>query len=101
MMLNWAGKKVAYNLEDIINETGRRNVWTVNMEKGRLTVELKQTDVEMYQALLARALVYAASITGKKQVIKEMEHVNKNTKPEVMSYIRSLGLDELYKDLLN
>jgi serine/threonine protein kinase len=101
LMMNWAGKKVAQYLEDIINETGRRNVWAVNMEKGQVTVELKQTDIEAYQALMARGMVYAASVIGKKQVIKEIEYVNKNTSANVLNFVRTLGLDKLYTDLLD
>jgi serine/threonine protein kinase len=98
---NWGGKRVANHFESIINETGRRNVWTVHMEKGKIEVELKQSDIDMYKALLARGLGYAAHILGKKQVIKEMEYVNKNTPPYVLSFVQSLGLDELYNEILD
>ncbi len=101
LMVNWAGPKVARYLEDIINETGRRNVWPVHMEKGRISVELKKTDLEVYQALLTRGMVYAASIIGKQQVIKEMEYVNKNTNPAVLAYVQSLGMGGLYDILLD
>jgi serine/threonine protein kinase len=101
LMANWAGPRVARNLEDIINETGRRNVWPVTMTKGRVTVELKSTDLEVYQALLTRGMVYAANIIGTQQVIKEMEYVNKNTKPSVFSYVQTLGMDRLYDVLLS
>lgn len=101
LMINWAGKGVAGYLDDIINETGRRNVWPVSMEKGKVTIELKQTDIGVYQALLARGMTYAASIIGEDQVIKEMEYVNKNTSPNVLNFVQTLGLDELFNDLLD
>lgn len=101
LMVNWAGKKVAVYMQDIINETAQRNVWPVTMEKGHVTAELKKTDVEVYQALLARGMVYAASIIGQNQVIKEMQYINKKTNPNVLNFAKTLGLDELYKSLLD
>ena len=71
------------------------------MEKGKVTAELKKTDVEVYQALLARGMVYAASIIGQSQVIKEMQYINKKTNPNIMIFVKTLGLDELYKSLLD
>lgn len=98
---NWAGGKVAGYLEDIINETGQRNVWPIRMAKGKVTVELKETDIDMYKALLARSMVYAANILGNNQVIKEMEYINKKTDPNVMNFVQIIGLDKMYDDLLN
>ncbi len=96
----WAGRRVAHQLQEIINETGQRNVWPINMTDGHITVEIKRTDVDMYQALLARAMTYAAEIIGKQQVIRELEYVNKNMDRHVIAAVQKMGLDELYKDLL-
>lgn len=101
LLVNWAGSKIANNLEEILNETGQRNAWPVNMSKGKITVELKRTDAAVYQALLARAMTFAASIIGVKQVVKEMEYVNKNTDPSVLKFVQTLALDQLYKDILD
>ena len=98
--MQWAGKRVAHNLEEIINETGQRNAWAISMKNGQITIELKHTDEAIYEALLARAMSYAASILGEKQVISEIEYVNKNIDPAEMQYIRTFGLDELYKNIL-
>lgn len=100
LLIQWAGRKVAQNLEDILNETGQRNVWAVSMHNGNITMELKQTDAAIYQALLARAMAYAASIIGTNQVIREMEYVNKSIDPAEMNFVQALGLDQLYKDIL-
>ncbi len=100
MLLQWAGRGVAANLEDIINETGQRNAWPVQMEDGKALVELRHTDIDVYQALLARGMAYAASIIGNNIVIKELEHVNQQTDPVVMGFVQAMGLDELYKDIL-
>ncbi len=101
MLLQWAGKHVAQNLEDIINETGQRNVWAISMSKGTITIELNHGDDAIYQALLARAMSYAASILGKKQVVSEIEYINKSMDAAQMSYVKALGLDELYKTILD
>ena len=100
MMLQWAGKRVAQNLEELVNETAQRNVWPVTMKNGRITIELKQSDEAIYRALLSRAMDYAASMLGNKQVIREIEYVNKHVDPAELQYVRALGLDELYKDIL-
>ncbi|GAB5494746.1 MAG: hypothetical protein Phog2KO_49610 [Phototrophicaceae bacterium] len=100
MLLQWAGKKVAKNLEDILNETGQRNVWPVSMHNGRMRIELKQSDELIYEALLARAMSYTASILGEKQVIREIEYINKNIDPAEMKYVKTFGLDQLYKNIL-
>lgn len=100
MLIQWAGKKIAQNLEDILNETGQRNVWPVSMQNGHMRIELQQGDEAIYQALLARAMAYAATILGEKQVISEIEYVNKQVDPSAMKYVRALGLDELYKNIL-
>lgn len=96
---NWGGARVANQFENIINETGQRNVWPISMKSGKVSVELKETDVDMYKALVARGMVYLADILGEKQVIKEMEYVNKNTDPNIMSFVQTLGLDKLYSDI--
>jgi serine/threonine protein kinase len=98
---NWGGKRVADQFENIINETGQRNVWPISMKNGKIEVELKETDVDMYKALVARGIAYAAHILGEKQVIKEMEYVNKNTEPNILIFVQTLGLDKLYSDILD
>jgi len=100
MLVQWAGRRVAANLEDIINETGQRNAWPVNMDNGAVLVELRHTDIDVYQALLARGVTYAASLIGNNIVIKELEYVNKQVDPVVMGFVQSMGLDQLYEDIL-
>jgi len=100
LLLNWAGQRVARYLEVIINETGERNVWPVAMNSGHITIELKQTDTEIFRALLAKAVVYAVSVIGDKQVIKEMQAVNKAVDPPVYNFVQKLGLHELFQDIL-
>lgn len=100
LLKNWAGKKVSRYLEDIINETGERNVWPVSMADGHITVQLSRSDTDIYRAVLARAISYTANLVGDKIVVKEMQRVNKKTDPAVLQFVRHLGLDETYKDIL-
>jgi len=100
MLVQWAGHRVAANLEDIINETGQRNAWSVQMEDGAVLVEMSHTDIDVYQALLARGLTYAASLIGNNLVIKELEAVNQQVDPVVMGFVQAMGLDRAYEDIL-
>lgn len=100
LVVQWGGKKVGHSLEEIINETGKRNVWPVTMTEGHITVQLKRSDTDIYQALLARAISYASSIIGVKLVRRELERVNKKTDPAVYGFVKKLGLDQLYNEIL-
>jgi hypothetical protein len=99
--MQWGGRKVARSLEDIINETGQRNVWPITMTEGYITVQLKRSDTDIYRALLARAISYASSIIGAKIVRRELERVNKKTDPAVLDFVHRLGIDLLYSEILN
>lgn len=101
LMQQWGGKRVAYNLEDIINKTGERNVWSISMNRGEITVQLTRDDMDIYRALLARAISYATSMIGAKLVEKELQKVNKDTNPDVLAFIQKLGLDQAYSQILN
>jgi len=101
LLQQWAGKKVSRYLEDIINETGQRNVWPVSMDNGYITVQLKRSDTDIYQALLARAISYTAGIVGDKIVMKELQRINDKTNPVALQFVKRLGLDDLYQDILN
>jgi hypothetical protein len=101
LVMQWGGRKVARSLEDIINETGQRNVWPITMTDGYITVQLKRSDTDIYRALLARAISYASSIIGAKIVRKELERVNKKTDPSVLDFMHRLGIDLLYNEILN
>lgn len=101
LMQQWGGNRVAYNMEEIINDTGERNVWSVKMQRGEITVQLTHTDVDIYRALLARAMSYAASMIGAKLVEKELHKVNKNTDPTVLAFVQKLGLDQVFSQILS
>jgi serine/threonine protein kinase len=100
LLMNMGGKRVAANLEKIINETSQRNVWPVSMRDGKIDVNLRSTDSDIYRALLAKAITYAASVMGPKLVAKEMAAVDKKMDARVLGLIQQLGLQELLKELL-
>lgn len=101
LMLTWGGKKLAHNLEEIINETGERNVWPVSMQSGHITLQLKRSDTDIYRALLARSLSYSAGVIGNKYVKKELDRVNKQTHPAIINFIQKIELDHLFEEILD
>jgi serine/threonine-protein kinase len=100
LLIQLGGKRLALNLESIINETAQRNVWPVGMENGKVKVELKNTDADIYRALLAKAVAYAITIVGKRMVAKEIQAVDKRLDARVMELVSQLRLRDLFTDLL-
>lgn len=100
LLVQLGGKRLSKNLEAIINETAQRNVWPVSMQDGQLQVELRTTDADIYQALLAKAIAYAVQVTGKRPVAKQMQAVDNRLDANVLSFVKELGLTTLFKDLL-
>lgn len=98
-MVQMGGKRLGTNLDAIINETAQRNVWPVSMRDGKITVELKQADSDVYRALLAKGMAYAVSLVGKKMVMRGMQAVDKGLEPRVLEYVRELRLYELFDAL--
>ncbi len=100
LMGQWAGPRVSKHLESIINETAQRNVWPVSMTDGHITLQLRSTDSDIYRAILAKAVNYAAGVIGKNQVSREMHNVQSKMDPNVMQFVTRLGLESLIDDLL-
>lgn len=100
LMKQWGGRKLVANLEDIINETGQRNVWPISMQDGYITVQLKREDTDIYRAILARAISYTASMIGEKLVVRELQQIDKKMDPMVLQSAQHLGLDQLYREIL-
>lgn len=95
-MVQMGGKRLGTNLDKIINETAQRNVWPVSVQDGKITVELKQADSDVYRALLAKGIAYAVTLVGKKMVIRGMQAVDKGLEPRVLEYVSELRLYELF-----
>lgn len=100
LLLQLGGKRLALNMEQIINETAQRNVWPVEMQNGQVKVNLKSTDAGIYQALLAKGLTYAIGVIGAKVVAKTIQSVDKRIDKHVLSFVDELGLRKLFEELL-
>lgn len=101
LLKQWGGRKMASSLEEIINETGQRNVWPVEMQDGYITLHLSREDTDIYRALLARAISYSASMIGEKFVIRELNRLNSKIDPMVLKFAQRMGLDQLYEEILS
>ena len=100
LMLEWAGKRVARNLENILNETSQRNVWAVKMTDGHITQELRHSDLDIYRALMAKAVTYAASVIGNKVVRKKVSAINKRMDKQAFEFAKRLGLHDVFEELI-
>jgi serine/threonine protein kinase len=94
------GKKLGTNLDRIINETTQRNVWAISMQDGQIKAEQRSADVDVYRALLAKAVAYVVSIVGKKAVSKGMQSVDARTDANILAKVGELRASQLFKDLL-
>ncbi len=92
LLLQLGGKRVAKNLENIVNETAQRNVWPVTIQDGKAQVQLKSTDVDIYRALLAKAITYAASVVGERIVNREMHKVDDRMDARIIQFVKELRL---------
>lgn len=101
LLQNWAGKRVAAHLEAVINELGKRNEWTITMQDGAVNVELDRVDTDIYRALMARSIDYAAHILGDSVVRKELIYVNKQLDNAIVQQMRELGMDNIYNEILD
>lgn len=92
LLVQLGGNRLGRNLEAIINETAQRNVWPVSMQDARVQVQLKNTEADIYRALLAKAVAYAVSVVGQRIVAKEMQVVDDRMDPRIVQFVKELGL---------
>jgi tRNA A-37 threonylcarbamoyl transferase component Bud32 len=94
------GARMGRNLESIVNETAQRNVWPVQLQNGKVSGELRNTQMDIYRALLAKAVNYAVMVMGQKLVAKQMQAVDKRLDPRVVDFVKKLGIHDLFQDIL-
>jgi serine/threonine protein kinase len=94
------GKKLGANLDRIINETAQRNVWAISLQNGDATIELRTADVDVYRALLAKAVAYVVNIVGKQAIVKGMQRVDGRLDAKILEQVSELRAAQLFKDLL-
>ncbi len=95
-VIQLGGPRLGRNLERIINETAERNVWPVSMTEGNLQVDLREGEVDVYRALLAKGIAYGVSLVGKKMVLKGMQSVDKQLDERMLIFTKELRLYDLF-----
>jgi tRNA A-37 threonylcarbamoyl transferase component Bud32 len=100
LLVQLGGKRLGKNLEAIVNQTAERNVWPVHVQDGQIQVELRNSDGDIYRALLAKSIAYAVNVIGKRPVAKQMQTVDKRLDSQVVEFVGKLGLRDQFNDLL-
>jgi serine/threonine protein kinase len=95
-LVQWGGARLGNNLDRIINETAQRNVWAVSMSGGKIDINVKANDADVYRALLAKAIAYAVNLVGKKVVIKSMQAVDSQLESTILKVVQELKLYDLF-----
>src|SRR6185369_4576255 len=86
------GRRVSEHLDSVINETAGRNVWPVKAQGGKLTIDLKSSDADIYRALLAKSITYCNSVIGERIVKKELDKVDAKMNPQILEYVKTYRL---------
>lgn len=95
-LVQWGGPRLGNNLDRIINETAQRNVWAVTMNGGKIEINIKSYDADVYRALLAKAIAYAVNLVGKKVVIKSLQAVDSQLDANILNVVQELKLYDLF-----
>jgi serine/threonine protein kinase len=98
-LVQLGGQRLGRNLDRIINETAERNVWPVRMDNGQIMIDLPEAEVDIYRALLAKALAYAVSLVGKRMVMKGLQAVDKQLDDRILGFVKELRLYDLFDAL--
>ena len=92
LLFQLGGRRVSEHLDSVINETAGRNVWPVKVQGGKLTIDLKSSDADIYRALLAKSITYANSVIGERIVRKELDRVDAGMNPQILEYVKNYRL---------
>jgi hypothetical protein len=98
-LVQWGGKRLGSNLDNIINDTAQRNVWPVTIHDGQVQIDQRMHDLDAYRALLAKAIAYAVSLVGKKMVIKAMQSADNELDGRILQVVSSLRVYDLFEVL--
>ncbi len=93
------GNRLRQTYNTIVNDTATRNEWPITIQKDKFYVEVHHDDVEIYQGLLAKAVVYAVSVIGPNVVVREAGKVDQQLDAQTMEAGRSLGLSDFFANL--
>ncbi len=89
------GPRLGKTLDRILNETSTRNDWPVQVNDGKVEVNVLKTETHVYHALLAKAVAYAVKVIGSKMVSRQMTLVDEQMGPVSIDLANRLGLREL------
>ncbi len=98
LLAQTGGKRLAGQLEKIVNETAQRNVWPVSMRLGQVKVDLKVTQADVYKALLSKATAFASGVLGPGLVKRKMQAVDKSMDAKALQLISEAGLNHILPD---
>lgn len=98
-LIQWGGKRLGSNLDNIINDTAQRNVWPVTIHEGQVQIDQQMHDLDAYRALLAKAIAYAVNLVGKKIVIKAMQAADSQLDGRILQVVSSLRVYDLFEVL--
>jgi PAS domain S-box-containing protein len=93
------GSRLVGHLEGALNETAERQAWSFHIEKGNVTVNLRETQPEAYRALLSKAVNYAVSVIGPSMIARKMRVPDDAADARVLELAEQHGLRELFKRL--
>ncbi|MBI1280864.1 MAG: protein kinase [Anaerolineaceae bacterium] len=98
-MIQFGGKRLGTNLDKIINDTAQRNVWPVSMSDGKINIDLRSNDADIYRALLSKGIAYGVSLVGKKIIMSKMQAVDKQLDPRILQVVSELKIYDLFNVL--
>jgi len=98
-MVQFGGKSMGTKLDKVINDTAQRNVWPVSMADGKINIDLRSNDADIYRALLSKGIAYGVGLVGKKIIISKMQGVDKQLDPRILQVVGELKIYDLFNVL--
>jgi serine/threonine protein kinase len=92
LLMNLGGRKLRDHFIAVLNDTAQRNVWPVNFEEGKVTVELNNKDADTYRALFAKAVSYAKSVIGEGVVTKQLDAIESKMEPRIRNFAKEMAM---------
>jgi hypothetical protein len=87
------------NLDKLINQTAKKNGWTIEIKNGLFLRPLTGTTPEVYQALLREVLNYGVNMVGLRIVSRSVDKVDQDLHEGLIGLAQQHGLFQLYKNL--
>ncbi len=91
------GPRVQGTMEEIVNQTAKKNAWPIHINGGHFTADLKDEYAAVYLALLTEVIDYAASVIGRRAVQGEMQAVEEQMDTRSLQVADDCGLRSFLK----